>query len=156
LQSVNQTVNSASTLLNTWTRILSQTEHNQRLILNHAWQGASQDQADQEQEAYARQQATERRELELPRRSALKMRRGGKRRQLRGVQSLYKEGEEDLREKPQARHSLRRLATCQWVAKAQERFQGVWAVERGAPPKWLWHLPRVSGSEEDEEQELDI
>src|SRR5271156_3493018 len=67
---------------------------------------------------------SKRRELELPRRSALKMRRGGKRRQLRGVQSLYKEGEEDLREKPQARHSLRRLATCQWVAKAQERFQG--------------------------------
>src|SRR5271170_3171308 len=74
---------------------------------------------------------SKRRELELPRRSALKMRRGGKRRQLRGVQSLYKEGEEDLREKPQARHSLRRLATCQWVAKAQERFQRT--------TKWLWH-----------------
>jgi hypothetical protein len=33
---------------------------------------------------------------------------------------------------------------------------GVWAVERGAPPKWLWHLPRVSGAEEGAEQELDI
>jgi len=70
MKSVNQTVNSASILLNTWTRILSQTEHNQRLILNPAWQGASQDHADQEQEVYARQQAAERRELEEQERRA--------------------------------------------------------------------------------------
>lgn len=44
-----------------WTRILSQTEHNQRLILNPAWQGASQEVADMEQETYAKQQAAERR-----------------------------------------------------------------------------------------------
>jgi len=67
---VNQTVNAASTLLDTWTRILSQTEHNQRLILNPGWQGASQDQADHEQEVYARRQAAERRELEEQERRA--------------------------------------------------------------------------------------
>lgn len=47
-----------------WTRILSQTEHNQRLILNPAWQGTSQEVSDLEQEVYAKQQAAERRELE--------------------------------------------------------------------------------------------
>lgn len=67
-QTVSRTVDSASTLLNTWTRILSQTEHNQRLILNPKWQGASQDIADMESEALAKQQATERRELELQQR----------------------------------------------------------------------------------------
>lgn len=56
---------SASTLLNTWTRILSQTEHNQRLILNPDWQGATQDVADIENEAIQRQQAAERREQAL-------------------------------------------------------------------------------------------
>lgn len=71
MSSVNQTVGAASSLLNTWTSILSQTEHNQRLILNPAWQGASQDIADEEQEALARQQAAERREIEeLQRREA--------------------------------------------------------------------------------------
>lgn len=62
---MSRTVNSASTLLNTWTRILSQTEHNQRLILNPNWQGATQDVADIENEAALRQQAAERREQEL-------------------------------------------------------------------------------------------
>lgn len=64
IKNVNQTVGAASSLLNTWTRILSQTEHNQRLILNPAWQGASQDIADLEQESIARQHAIERREYE--------------------------------------------------------------------------------------------
>src|SRR5699024_4026361 len=64
-QAVSRTVDSASTLLNTWTRILSQTEHNQRLILNPNWQGATQDVADIENEAILRQQAAERREQEL-------------------------------------------------------------------------------------------
>ncbi|WEW55072.1 hypothetical protein PRK78_000500 [Emydomyces testavorans] len=64
LQNVSRTVNSASTLLDTWTRILSQTEHNQRLILNPNWQGASQDIAEMESEAIVKQQAAERRELE--------------------------------------------------------------------------------------------
>ena len=65
LQTVSKTVTSASTLLNTWTRILSQTEHNQRLILNPNWQGATQDVADMENEAIQKQQAAERREQAL-------------------------------------------------------------------------------------------
>ena len=54
----------ASTLLNTWTRILSQTEHNQRLILNPSWQGANTDIAEAENELNARQQAAMRLEME--------------------------------------------------------------------------------------------
>ncbi|KGO37034.1 DASH complex, subunit Duo1 [Penicillium expansum] len=65
METVSQTVTSASTLLNTWTRILSQTEHNQRLILNPNWQGASQDMIDIENQAIQRQQAAERREQAL-------------------------------------------------------------------------------------------
>ncbi|TPX19605.1 hypothetical protein DIZ76_017397 [Coccidioides immitis] len=61
---VSRTVGSASTLLDTWTRILSQTEHNQRLILNPSWQGATQDIADMENEAVLKQQEAERRESE--------------------------------------------------------------------------------------------
>ncbi|KAI9789219.1 MAG: hypothetical protein M1833_002447 [Piccolia ochrophora] len=64
METVSRTVNSASTLLNTWIRILSQTEHNQRLILNPSWEGASQDLADVENESILQQQAAERRELE--------------------------------------------------------------------------------------------
>lgn len=67
-QTVSRTVNSASILLNTWTRILSQAEHNQRLILNPNWHGASQDIADMENEAARKQQEAERRELELQQR----------------------------------------------------------------------------------------
>lgn len=63
-KTVNTTVSSASCLLSIWTKILSQTEHNQRLILNPSWQGASQDLADSEQEVFVQQQATERREQE--------------------------------------------------------------------------------------------
>ncbi|OQE40845.1 hypothetical protein PENCOP_c005G03418 [Penicillium coprophilum] len=65
METVSQTVTSASTLLNTWTRILSQTEHNQRLILNPNWQGATQDVIDIENQAIQRQQAAERREQVL-------------------------------------------------------------------------------------------
>ncbi|KAL4873427.1 DASH complex subunit Duo1-domain-containing protein [Aspergillus spectabilis] len=68
MENVSRTVNSASTLLNTWTRILSQTEHNQRVILNPNWQGASQDVADMENEELLKQQAAERRERELEQR----------------------------------------------------------------------------------------
>ncbi|KAL1305571.1 hypothetical protein AAFC00_007177 [Neodothiora populina] len=64
MDNVNSTVQSASTLLNTWTRILSQTEHNQRLILNPNWHGATQDLEDVENEAAMRQQAAERRAAE--------------------------------------------------------------------------------------------
>ncbi|KAL3427996.1 DASH complex subunit Duo1 [Phlyctema vagabunda] len=68
MDSVSRTVNSASTLLNTWTRILSQTEHNQRLILNKNWQGASQDVVDMENETVLKAQAAERRAAEEERR----------------------------------------------------------------------------------------
>ncbi|KIW10468.1 hypothetical protein PV08_11432 [Exophiala spinifera] len=64
MRTVNNTVGAASTLLNTWTRILSQTEHNQRLILDPSWHGASQDIADIEEEALEKQRAAERRDAE--------------------------------------------------------------------------------------------
>ncbi|KAL9076416.1 MAG: hypothetical protein Q9157_003677 [Trypethelium eluteriae] len=75
MDTVTRTVHNASTLLNTWTRILSQTEHNQRLILNPAWQGAAQDLADVENEAVLRQQVAERRELEEQQRREAAMRK---------------------------------------------------------------------------------
>ncbi|KAI6796600.1 hypothetical protein KC367_g6559 [Hortaea werneckii] len=59
---VQRTVENASTLLATWTRILSQTEHNQRLILNPQWQGATQDVEDIESEELRRQQESERKD----------------------------------------------------------------------------------------------
>ncbi|GAB1315928.1 DASH complex subunit DUO1 [Madurella fahalii] len=65
---VSKTVDNASTLLNTWTRILSQTEHNQRLILNPEWKGATQDLIDIENEALQKQQEAERRAAEAERR----------------------------------------------------------------------------------------
>ena len=61
---MSRTVTNASTLLQTWTRILSQTEHNQRLILNPAWQGATQDLADVENEEQRKQQEAARRQIE--------------------------------------------------------------------------------------------
>jgi hypothetical protein len=70
MATVNTTVSSASQLLQTWTRILSQTEHNQRLILSPNWGGASQDIADAEQETYAKQREAERREEEEQERRA--------------------------------------------------------------------------------------
>ncbi|OJD18086.1 hypothetical protein AJ78_01858 [Emergomyces pasteurianus Ep9510] len=68
MENVSRTVTSASTLLNTWTRILAQTEQNQRLILNPSWQGASEDIAEIENESILRQQEAERKELELQQR----------------------------------------------------------------------------------------
>ncbi|GAB7363049.1 hypothetical protein MBLNU230_g3342t1 [Neophaeotheca triangularis] len=65
---VHQAVDNASTLLATWTRILSQTEHNQRLILNPNWQGATQDVEDVENEELRKQQESERRTREEERR----------------------------------------------------------------------------------------
>ncbi|KAI9771686.1 MAG: hypothetical protein M1840_001902 [Geoglossum simile] len=70
METVSRTVMSASTLLNTWIRILSQTEHNQRLILNPSWQGATQDIQDVENEAILEQQAAERRGVEEQQRRA--------------------------------------------------------------------------------------
>lgn len=68
MQTVSKTVDNASTLLNTWTRILSQTEHNQRLILNPEWKGATQDLVDAENEALQKQQEAQRRAAEVERR----------------------------------------------------------------------------------------
>ncbi|KAF1959761.1 hypothetical protein CC80DRAFT_545201 [Byssothecium circinans] len=64
MDTVSRTVHNATTLLQTWTRILSQTEHNQRLILNPQWQGATQDLADIQDEQVQRQHAAERRAAE--------------------------------------------------------------------------------------------
>ena len=68
MDTVHRTVNNASTLLATWTRILSQTEHNQRLILNPNWHGATQDMEDLENEDLRRQHEAERRAAEEHRR----------------------------------------------------------------------------------------
>jgi hypothetical protein len=68
MKTVSRTVSSASTLLNTWIRILSQTEHNQRLILNPNWKGASADVADMENETVLKAQAAERKAAEEERR----------------------------------------------------------------------------------------
>ncbi|KAK4619557.1 DASH complex subunit duo1 [Fulvia fulva] len=68
MSTVQSTVNSASTLLATWTRILSQTEHNQRLILNPQWQGATQDLEDVGNDELRRHQEAERRVMEEQRR----------------------------------------------------------------------------------------
>ena len=62
MDTVATTVTSASSLLNTWSRILSQTEHNQRLVLDPAWQGAGQDVLDKENDELLRRQEAERRE----------------------------------------------------------------------------------------------
>ncbi|KAM0522399.1 hypothetical protein ACHAPE_001988 [Trichoderma viride] len=64
MESVSKTVLNASTLLNTWTRILSQTEHNQRLILDPAWKGATDDLVEIEAEALRKQQAEARKVAE--------------------------------------------------------------------------------------------
>jgi hypothetical protein len=61
MNTVHSTVNNASTLLGTWTRILSQTEHNQRLILNPQWKGATQDLEDLENEDIRRQHEAQQR-----------------------------------------------------------------------------------------------
>ena len=74
METVSATVSNASALLTTWTRILSQTEHNQRLILNPRWQGASQDITDAENEVLLRRQEKERREAEEARREEARAR----------------------------------------------------------------------------------
>ena len=74
MNTVCATVSNASTLLSTWTRILSQTEHNQRLILNPRWQGASQDILDGETEGLLRRQENEIREAEEAKREEARLR----------------------------------------------------------------------------------
>ena len=74
-KTVSDTVSDASTLLNTWTRILSQTEHNQRLILDPAWRGSTQDLQDAENETLQRQLLAERKAVEEERRKEERRRR---------------------------------------------------------------------------------
>lgn len=57
MSTINTTVGSATTLLDTWTRILSQTEHNHRLILDPEWPGASREMEELENESFQRMQA---------------------------------------------------------------------------------------------------
>ncbi|KAF2665804.1 hypothetical protein BT63DRAFT_428751 [Microthyrium microscopicum] len=64
METVSKTVDSASSLLQTWTRILSQSEHNQRLILNPRWQGATRDLSEIENDEIRRQQDAQRRQYE--------------------------------------------------------------------------------------------
>ncbi|KAK3492900.1 DASH complex subunit Duo1-domain-containing protein [Neurospora hispaniola] len=64
---VTRTIHSASHLLTTWTRILSQTEHNQRLLLNPSWKGATADLVEIEAEALERQREAERKAAEAER-----------------------------------------------------------------------------------------
>lgn len=82
---VQRTVENASVLLGTWTRILSQTEHNQRLILNPQWQGATQDLEDAENEDLRRQQEAERRVQEEQRRREEAQRRAEEEERRRAV-----------------------------------------------------------------------
>ncbi|KAJ4350114.1 uncharacterized protein N0V89_008735 [Didymosphaeria variabile] len=64
IEGVVESLQKARNNMDTWTRILSQTEHNQRLILNPQWQGATQDLVDIQEEAVQKQQAAERRAAE--------------------------------------------------------------------------------------------
>ncbi|KAF8468816.1 DASH complex subunit Duo1-domain-containing protein [Kalaharituber pfeilii] len=74
METVASTVNNANTLLNLWIRILSQTEHTQRLLLSGHWEGATKDLADIEAEALARAQEAERRREEERLRAAARER----------------------------------------------------------------------------------
>ena len=69
METVSATVNNASTLLTTWTHILSQTEHHQRLILSPDWHGASQDLVDVENEGVQKKQEHDRRVAEEEKRA---------------------------------------------------------------------------------------
>lgn len=68
MATVSATVDSASSLLDMWTRILSRTEHTQRLILNPAWGGAGADLAEAETEAQEFRREARKREEDRARR----------------------------------------------------------------------------------------
>ncbi|KAL0633843.1 hypothetical protein Q9L58_007214 [Maublancomyces gigas] len=61
METVSSTVASANTLLDLWIRILSQTEHTQRLLLSGHWQGATQDLHDIDAESTHQAREAERR-----------------------------------------------------------------------------------------------
>lgn len=65
LSTVQTNMTSAKMLLATWSRVLSQTEHNQRLILDPNWTGATRDMADLENEETRRREEVERRVQEV-------------------------------------------------------------------------------------------
>lgn len=56
-------------------RILSQTEHNQRLVLNPSWRGATQDLSDMENERLQRRQEKERKLVEEVQKREVTMRK---------------------------------------------------------------------------------
>ncbi|KAJ8607782.1 hypothetical protein MRB53_040078 [Persea americana] len=60
LQTMQGNMNSTKALLKTWSRILSQAEHNQRLLLDPHWQGATKDVEDIQNEELQQQQEAER------------------------------------------------------------------------------------------------
>jgi hypothetical protein len=66
LDVVLTTTQNVDKLLDMWTRILSQTEHTQRLLFNHSWQGLARDDElhEQRQEMLQRKLEVERQELE--------------------------------------------------------------------------------------------
>ncbi|KAK4547765.1 hypothetical protein LTR36_000723 [Oleoguttula mirabilis] len=92
MSTVQRTVENASTLLATWTRILSQTEHNQRLILNPNWHGATQDVEDMENEDVRRQQEAERRAADEQGRREEAQRRAEDEERRRAVSTLSTRG----------------------------------------------------------------
>ncbi|RPA76436.1 hypothetical protein BJ508DRAFT_417579 [Ascobolus immersus RN42] len=61
METVTSTITSANALLSLYTRILSQTEHTTRLLLNPNWQGITNDIASIEADRIARREAEERR-----------------------------------------------------------------------------------------------
>ncbi|KAK2074508.1 hypothetical protein P8C59_008710 [Phyllachora maydis] len=89
MNTVSNTVTNASTLLNTWTRILSQTEHNNRLIQNTNWKGATQDLIDIESEALYKQQEAERRAAEAERRREEAIRKAEEQERQRQAGSVF-------------------------------------------------------------------
>ncbi|KAI5788426.1 DASH complex subunit Duo1-domain-containing protein [Geopyxis carbonaria] len=64
MEVVSTTVNNANKLLDIWVRILSQTEHTQRLLLSEQWQGLTADMASVEAAEAAKKRETERRAQE--------------------------------------------------------------------------------------------
>ena len=95
MDSVSATVNNASALLATWTRILSQTEHNQRLILNPSWHGASKDLTDAENEEVQQRHEQEQREAEEGRKARQReaeREEAERRRALEGTKSIRGRG----------------------------------------------------------------
>jgi DASH complex subunit Duo1 len=64
---LHTSIAASTALLDTWTRILGQTEHNQRLILSGRWGGASEDIAAVEREEREQEEAERRRAAELER-----------------------------------------------------------------------------------------